>query len=336
MAGGPSTRDGRRRDFQTWTFTRASCTLAVKAGRSAPSFRNDVNHAQMILPPAVRRPIPIFAAISLAAVVLGALVCAMSGVPAGLWMRNLAAWGVGLLAAVALASWAGPRAAYAAAVLALLGLCASLVSPGLDGVHRWFAIGPVRINAAMLLSPALVVATAVLATRGWWGWLPAMLALVVLAWQPDASQATALALAVCVLAAARRTDPLAPRIAVAAAAITVAGWTWTRPDPLQPVPEVEGIILLANSHSLFLAVACVLLLAALAASPILATRGGQPEGVAAAGVSLAALFAGWVVAPALGAFPVPIVGVGLSPILGAWLGIGLLASLTRAQARPNG
>lgn len=284
---------------------------------------------------ATRRLLASFSAISLTAVALGALVCAMSGVPTGLWARNLGAWIVGLLAAVALASRAGSRAPYVAAGLALLGLCVSLVSPGLEGVHRWLVVGPVRINAAMLAAPSLVVATAVLTARAWWGWLPIILALVVMALQPDASQATALALAVCVLAAARPTDSLALRVAVSATSIAAAGWTWTRPDPLQPVPEVEGIVQLAADHSIFLAAACVLLLAGFAAAPMLAMRGRQPDGVAAAGLSLSALLAGWVVAPAIGAFPVPMVGVGLSPILGAWLGIGLSAALARGTAKPN-
>lgn len=291
----------------------------------------------MILPAAAWRPLPIFAALSLAAVALGALVCAQSGAPAGVWSPNLGAWSLGLLAAIALASWAGPRAAYAAAVFAVLGICASLLSPGLEGVHRWVVLGPIRINAAMLVTPSLVVATAILAARAWWGWAPAMFALAGTALQPDASQATALASAVCALAAARTTDLPVLRGAVAAAAIAIAGWTWTRPDPLQPVAEVEGIILLASSRSFFMAAACVALLAAIVAAPLLATRGGRPDSAATAGVALSALFAGWAVAPALGAYPVPIIGVGPSPILGAWLGIGLLASLSRenAQAKPR-
>jgi hypothetical protein len=281
---------------------------------------------------AFRRPIPLFAVVSLAAVALGALVCAMSGVSAGLWGRNLGAWVVGALVAIALASWTGPRAPYMAIAFAMLGLCASLFDSGLEGVHRWVQVGPVRVNAGMLLSPSLVVATAVLAARGWWGWLPALVALVVSAMQPDASQATALALAVCALAAVRRTDRLAVRGAVAGAAILIASWSWTRSDPLTPVPEVEEVIQLAASHSLVLAAAGVLLLAALAATPLLATRGRQPDELTAAGLALTALLAGWVVAPALGAFPTPMIGVGLSPVLGVWFGIGLLAALDRWPA----
>ena len=31
--------------------------------------------------------------------------------------------------------------------------------------------------------------------------------------------------------------------------------------------------------------------------------------------------------PFLGAFPAPLLGLGMSPIIGAWLGVGLLAGL---------
>lgn len=280
-----------------------------------------------------KRPLLVFACVSSAAVALGAVVCAMSGVAPGLWARNLAAWVVGGLLAVALARWAGPRAIAAAALLGPAGLAATLFNPGLEGVHRWIPVGPVTVNAALLLLPALVVATAVLSARAWWGWLPAILALPVLALQPDASQATSFAMAVCVLAAARPSDP--PRVGgavrglVAAAAVMVAAWTWTRPDPLRPVPEVEEIILLAASHSPYLAAVGLLLLAAVAATPVLATRGRGLATAPGAGLAVSALFAGWVIAPFLGAFPTPLIGVGLSPILGAWIGLGLLASRQR-------
>lgn len=270
-----------------------------------------------------------FAAVSLTAVVVGAGVCAMSGVAAGLWGRNLAAWLVGALAAVALARWAGGRVILALAMAAPLGLAATLLDPGLEGVHRWLVAGPVRFNAAMLLLPALVVATATLAGRvGWW-WVPAAVALAVLALQPDASQASALALAVCAIVVRLRSQNPMGRIALAVGAVAVAAVAWVRPDALQPVPEVEGIIQLAAAQSVLLAGAAVLLLLAFAAAPALATHGRDGDDARRAGLALTALLLAWIAAPALGAFPVPLVGIGLSPILGAWLGVGLLASLRR-------
>lgn len=282
-------------------------------------------------PTVVNRTLLAFAAASLAAVALGAAVCAMSGVPAGLWMRNLAAWAVGALGAAATARWAGARVIHAAALAAPLGITLTLFNPGLEGVHRWLVAGPLRLNAAMLLLPSLVVATAFLAGRVRWWWVPAMVAVAVLTLQPDASQASALALAVCAVAAGLRSKSPWARWAPAIAVMAVAAFSWTRPDPLQPVAEVERVIQLAASHSAILAGLGVLLLITLAAAPMLTSGGADCLDARRSGVALTALLSGWIAAPALGAFPTPLVGVGLSPSLGAWLGVGLLASLTRGN-----
>jgi hypothetical protein len=270
-----------------------------------------------------------FAAASFAAVLVGAAVCAMSGVPAGLWARNLAAWGLGACAALAVARWAGERFGDAAAFAGPVGLAFTFLSPGLDGVHRWLVAGPLRFNAAMLLLPSLVVATAVLVRRRRWGWAPAFAALAMLALQPDASQASALALAMCVIAAGLQSRPWSERCALAVTALILAVLSWSRPDPLQPVPEVEGVIQLAVSHSPILAGLAVVFLIVFAVAPRLAAHGGGHTVVGGAGLALMALLLGWIAAPIFGAFPVPLVGIGLSPILGAWIGVGLLASLSR-------
>jgi hypothetical protein len=276
------------------------------------------------IPSAFRRPLPAFAATSLLAVAIGAVVCAQSGVPAGLWGRNLGAWLVGGLAAAALSRAAGPRTLVAVLVLAPLGVAASMLGEGQQGVHRWLDLGPLSMNAAMLLLPVFVVALA--AQRAAWAWIAALLILAILVLQPDASQATAFALALCVAALSLRRP--SARWATALVALSLAALSWTRPDPLAPVPEVEQIIQLAATLSPALAALAILSLAAVAATPVLTT----PATVRQAGGALSALFLAWIVAPALGAFPVPLVGIGVSPILGAWLGVGLLAGLARGGA----
>lgn len=274
----------------------------------------------------LQRPLLAFAGASLAAVALGALVCALSGVPASLWIRNLAAWGIGGVAAAALARSAGRPALVAVLALAPVGLALTATDEGLEGVRRWLVVGPVRLNAAMLLLPSAAVAMAVVAERARWWWIPALLALAVLAAQPDASQATAWALAIAVVAAGLRERGWPTRAVVAAAAVAIAALAWTRPDPLAPVPEVEEVIQLAAAQTPLLAVLGVVLLMAAAAAPALTSWTAERREVRRAGVALTALLGGWIAAPALGAFPVPFVGIGLSPILGAWLGVGLLAA----------
>lgn len=265
--------------------------------------------------------------VSFAAVGLGALICALSGVPARGWILSLAAWAVGALAAFGLARGAGHRTLGALILASTAALMAVFASPGQEGVHRWVALGPVSINAAMLVLPSAVVALAALAKGAAWPWAAALAILGLLVWQPDASQATAWALAMAFIALRQGPGPMLKTVVVAAAVAGTA-LAWMRPDPLAPVPEVEGVLGLAWALAPALAVIAAGMLALVAAAPLAAHRGSN-EPARTVGVALTLTFAAWAVMPALGAFPVPWLGVGMSPILGAWLGVGALAGLLR-------
>ncbi|MBX9616340.1 MAG: hypothetical protein K2X25_12155 [Caulobacteraceae bacterium] len=275
----------------------------------------------------------IYGVLSLAAVLVGAYVAASYGVATGSWVRNLLAWAVGAALAGGIAAAARPGVFPYVLGLAPVGLLATLFSPPQEGVHRWVEAGPLSINVAMLVLPAALVAAAGVMPRRPGRALGAlMLSAAVLVVQPDASQTTTLALAgigLGVLAVRQRWLQVAAILAFA----VLAGVSWLRPDPLEPVAEVEGIISLALALSPVLAALALLLLAALAAAPVgLAWAWRRPAPpVWWAGVGLGLCFAGWTVAPFLGAFPVPLVGMGMSPVLGGWLGIGLLAGLIRLK-----
>ena len=266
-----------------------------------------------------------FAAMSLACVGAGCWVAAAHGVTAGVWARNLAAWAVGLAIAALVSRAAASTGARAGFLLAApVGLIATLLSPGLSGVHRWAQLGPVRLNLAEILLPAAVVAFAVLSPGRAWTWLVAAGGLGLLVAQPDASQATAFGgavMAVLLLSPLRR----GPRWTGAALAAVAMVGAWLRPDPLAPVPEVEGILRLAWALSPFAALLAGAALGASALTPLLAAR--QGGSTLSASVALIVYFLLAAIAPALGTFPVPLVGMGVSPILGSWLGVGLLAAL---------
>jgi hypothetical protein len=268
-----------------------------------------------------------FGLASLALVVTGVLICTAAGVPMAVALRNLAAWAVGAALAAGLAF--GAKRDLLPVFLWLLpaGLLAGFLSPDLQGVHRWLALGPVQANIAMLFGPAAVVAFAASGDlhplRSWIGLLTA-LALTIA--QPDASQAAALA-AVGLLATWLMPGRSAPRLILAALAVGGAVWAGLRPDPLAPVPEVEGVIGLAFAQSAPLGVLSLSLLLMTAASPTL----GAAPGYRLPGLALGILLLAWSAAPFVGPFPVPFLGIGPSPIIGAWLGVGLLASLLRPQ-----
>lgn len=262
--------------------------------------------------PSMRSVWSLFGALSLASVAIGCFVASTHGAPARVWSLNLAAWIVGLGLAVALSRTRFERWW---PLLALAGLLATFVFGGMQGVHRWIGLGPVHMNAAELLLPALIVALPGDGRR-----LRLVFAvLITLALQPDASQATAFAGGA---VAAVMTSAGPKRFLFAAFPAALAALSFLRPDPLAPVPEVEGIIGLAWAVSPPIAALAVLSLAGAGLAPLAAARSPAAYGLAAYLV-LSAL------APVFGNYPVPLVGMGISSIFGAWLGFGALIGLTR-------
>jgi hypothetical protein len=67
---------------------------------------------------------------------------------------------------------------------------------------------------------------------------------------------------------------------------------------------------------------CVASLAGVSISPLLARK--ISHGAYTPALALFVYFLGCMLMPLFGAFPVPLVGMGMSPILGFWFGIGVL------------
>lgn len=268
-----------------------------------------------------------FGLLSFLTVAIGCAIAAAHGVGVGSWARNLVAWGVGAVAAWVVAR--RPALLRAFLLAAAAALAVTLLNAPVDGVHRWIDVGPLHINAAAALLPAATVALAVSRDRRW-SWLAAAAILGLLVLQPDASQATAFGAGMIVVLASSRA-PVAVRAGGAAATALVVAAAWLRPDPLAPVPEVEEIIGLAWAWSPVAAAAAVALLAATALWPLRIAIADRPSSRAAA-LALAACCVASALAPVFGVFPVPLVGIGMSPVLGFWLGAGALAAAHRSGA----
>lgn len=273
-----------------------------------------------------RRLAASFGIASLIAVASGCLVASVGGASPRVWGPSAAAWVLG--AALAWLTGRVPPALFLRAVvlLGIVSVLLSLFDPGVDGVHRWVELGPLRWNVAFLWLPATSVAL-VAATRSGlrWSWWAALMIQAALWVQPDASQATAFAASF--LSILFPTDPRRrAHLGVSLLFALIAASTWTRPDSLAPVAEVEGILQLAVAHSRAVAAVSVVSLIAAAASPLLALSSAQPL-ASPAGVALSVYFLVCTAMPCFGAFPVPLMGMGMSPIVGFWLGIGALTAV---------
>lgn len=269
------------------------------------------------------RALALFGLLSLVAVAIGCAVAQTSGVPAGVWIRNPVSWCVGAVAAALILREAGARARLGFLAAAAVGLLATFAQAGQLGVHRWLDIGPLHVNAAQVLLPLAIVACAAGGGRAWA--LVAAVIMVLLIVQPDASQATAFGGALFALIGASRLSRPTRAAAMTAVGVAIAA-SWLRPDPLAPVPEVEQIMSLAWAISPAAAIAAwVALICAVGSFALFRTPGVASRALCAYAVLS-------VLMPLLGPFPVPMVGMAMSPILGLWLGAGLLAAETRRLA----
>lgn len=241
------------------------------------------------------------------------------------WGQNLVAAVIGILLCLALArprsSRRGEAVLVAAGVVAMVCLAATWLDPGVEGVHRWFRLGPVRVHVGALVLPVVLATLAGLerAGRRHLSTLLAIATALLLALQPDAAQATAFAAGAVVLLLPRKGEGgqgwirLVPLVAL-------AGLSWLRKDPLAPVPHVEGIVGLAMELGTVwgvLGVASLLLLPV----PFFTARG---RGDGRVGLALGTYVVVTILATAVAHFPVPVLGQGASPIIGYFFALGLL------------
>jgi hypothetical protein len=204
--------------------------------------------------------------------------------------------------------------ALAVLLLSLLALAAPLLS-GATGPERWIALGPLNLYIAPVVLPAFLVACAkTLRDPGERFALAAMVvAAALLAIQPDASQVLALLLAFAVLLASAEKRSAA---AFAALGLTVlaTGLAFARPDPLEPIPYVEGVFVLAFAHSIIAGSLVAAGALAFLAGLVFASK--PRRWIAAVAAYYSVLFGCSIV----GLTPAPLIGYGAGP----WLGFGLL------------
>ena len=194
-------------------------------------------------------------------------------------------------------------------------------------MHRWIDAGPLHVNMAALLLPPAIVGLAMARLSAPWFLAAVGLTGVLLVVQPDASQATAFLLAAGLLlvrSGMARGIKMAGALAIAA----LAGAAWLRPDGLEPVREVEEVFTLLADLSLPLTLGAAAALALTSLAPLRLARATETE-TADAAAALTLYFIAVAMMPAAGAFPVPLVGLGMSFPVGHWLGMALLCARAR-------
>lgn len=209
--------------------------------------------------------------------------------------------------------------------IALIG--ASLLFPGMDGVHRWLAIGPFNLNASMALLP-LILLTVIFST-GMTPLLNIMALCLIHFFQPDAGQALAFAFAGIIIFALDNTRSLTIRWVNSLLLIGSAFLTFFRPDHLSAVEHVEKILRLAYSQGALPIIATSIALLLLLSPFAWAFIKGTDSKMRVLSLSYFVLFLISFAVTKVGNFPVPLIGAGAAPVIGWMLSMSLLYAMNR-------
>ena len=260
------------------------------------------------------------------ALILGVLTMRHLDVRRGAWSLNLAAGVVGVLLFATITYWpsrANRRAWYTTTIGSLAAILATFASRGLEGVHRWVSFGGFGLHVSAIVAPVLIASVATAPDR-YLAVAVAAAAALLLAVQPDAAQATSFA-AACGVILVRdprlgRRERIFGLVALLVCSVVALG----REDPLRPVRHVEGIVEAVGARGpawMLLAGLSLLLLP----MPYFVTWARRRHDLA---IALSVYVTLVTVAPMWGTFPVPIMGYGISPILGYFIALALCVRST--------
>ena len=205
-------------------------------------------------------------------------------------------------------------------------LAASIFGPETNGMRRWIPVGPILIQPALIVVPAMLVTF----TRkpSSWATCGVIVAAIALALQPDRAVSGALLVGLGTITAITRDKHVFAATLVAAIAWIIA---MLRPDSLPAVAFVEGVYL--QSFQMNAAMGILICLGALAMLAPIFVGWRKYRQSAKALPYLAALtcWLGLMIAALLGNYPTPLVGYGASAILGYFLSLIFLEDLSSSE-----
>lgn len=197
-------------------------------------------------------------------------------------------------------------------------LVVTLVSQDMDGVHRWISVGFIRLNIAMIVIPIICIELwYVLRTKGFkFAWVIAFLVMLLLYFQPDASQLTGFALPVMVMLCLSVNGKVNRVFMISIFSMFIV-LSWVFLDTLPPVAYVEGILTMAADVGLPWLISGILSLVALPIPFLLF----PPKNKEILSKCIGFYFAIVIISTFFGNFPVPLVGYGISPIVGYFISL---------------
>jgi len=262
----------------------------------------------------------------LPSILIGTLAMISYGVASMIWIQNIITWiFITIIGCTFLIknkkNYVGGDNFIFSTILVIL-LVLPFLFGGLDNVHRWAFLGTLSLNIAIIFLPLLIIQLWLLLSKQHIIFAIGLTysALIILLFQPDASQVTAFACATGIILWKKITNNMLKILHLAFTVIVVI-ISWVFLDDLAPVPFVEQIIfLVADMGSVWLILGIISLTLLLLPFIFFSEK-------ITLSLSLGFYFFMMIATTFIGNFPMPIMGYGVSPIIGYSIAITLLSKV---------
>ena len=203
-------------------------------------------------------------------------------------------------------------------IVVVLFILLTFVDSGFQGVNRWISMGPFKFYVASIVIPILITELCSLSQLQHWliSMLITIFVSILFALQPDASQLTAFIIPMIILLWSKTNKGIL-RLGITAILSIIMVNAWLHLDILPPVSYVEDILSVVGNMGilwLFLGVISLIILPL----PFIFFA---PKNLRLSSTCIGIYFIIILISTIFGNFPVPLMGYGISPIIGYFVSI---------------
>jgi hypothetical protein len=202
-------------------------------------------------------------------------------------------------------------------VAGIILLSLTFIDQGMQDVHRWVTAGPIKFYVSSIILPGIIIVLWEMIRKYSWRTAYSVTAVIafLLTLQPDASQLTAFVIPMMVLLLIKSDNAI--RYICTTILVLFVIYAWIHIDSLPPVAYVENIIQMVGDIGMIwtvLGIGSLLLLPI----PFIIF---PPEQSKALSICLGLYYVIVLISTQIGNFPVPLMGYGVSPIIGYYISI---------------
>lgn len=259
----------------------------------------------------------------LPAILIGIYTMVCYDVPRSIWVQNIIIWIIGFLIGSIFISRSRVKYKMGVHSRQTIIIVILLVLPfffsGIDGIHRWVTVGPINIYITSIILPVLIfyIWKIAINNRQRNVLVLTFITLLILLLQPDAGQLSAFASATAIIFWKMIRSKTIKIISIATILLFVMV-SWVFLDDLEPVSYVEDIIFLVAGLGNVWLIAGILSLVLLFIPFFIYGKNNVIS------YSLGVYYFTMMIVTFIGNFPLPIMGYGISPIIGYFIAISLL------------